>query len=56
MITKEGCIDYISFNSLLPEMKIEDLEFIIKCVKGTKDEVIIKSLIRDKKIEKILKS
>ena len=56
MINKDGCIDYISLISILPSMKIEDLEFIIKCVKGSKDEEIIKSYLRDKKIQKILES
>jgi hypothetical protein len=56
MINKDGCIDYITFISILPSMKIEDLEFLIKCIKGSKDEEIIKSYLRDKKIQKILES
>jgi len=56
MINKEGRIDYVTIKNLLPILTIEYLNFIINCVKGTKDELLIKSLIRDKKIEKILES
>ena len=56
MINKEGCIDYNTLKNLLPILTIEYLNFIINCVKGTKDEIIIKSYLRDKKIKKILES
>jgi hypothetical protein len=37
-------------------MDINCLETLIKATKGTKDELLIKSYLRDKKIDKILEN
>ena len=55
-VDTKSCINYLMFNNLLHFMTIDGLEIILKAVEGTDDEPIIKSYLRDKKIEKILEN
>lgn len=52
----KNIIDYLVFNSLLHLLDINTLERMVKCVEGTDDEPILKSYLRDKKINKILEN
>ena len=52
----KSSIDINTLKSIFHLLSIEHLEFFLKCASDTEDEVLIKSFIRDKKIEKILES
>ena len=52
----KSSIDINALKSIFHLLSIEHLEFFLKCAFDTEDEILIKSFIRDKKIEKILES
>jgi len=52
----KSAIDIEELKSILHLLSIEHLDFFLKCASDKEAELLIKSLIRDKKIEKILES
>jgi len=52
----KSCIDREALKSIIHLLSIKQLEFFIKCISYTEDDILIKYLIRDKKIEKILEN